>query len=234
MQLKFLCIRYDRYRRSVFKITKEDAAPDDYLIDVLKGTGRMFENIAFPRYYDKCIAFMPANSFPYILRSGKFCWNVGPEGVTISEFFTTHCITEEDLIFVDTFEGGGGAFEGSAVRMWEKIYPCLAETPAFASAFQETGGFIKTVGQSFGSRTSDGREIAFPYPSTVFAGICTRKRWILNELAEALDMEPEKARCLLETIGYSRQDTSRAYMISEERQDEFFEKIDGIVYANMF
>jgi hypothetical protein len=230
MRLNLICTQHRGTGAIIRKqITIENINEDSYLFDILKETGYMLYDIVFPEYYKRCDERVVYNHYlPFILKDGKFHWSVSLDEVTVGDFLSTHCIKEDEFLCVYTTETGGFGGDEEIINLWLKIYPYLTAASVFITVFQGISGFIKAIKNAFGSKIHDSKDDIVPYPSTVFTAIFTRDYWILNELAEALNMEPEQARCWLKALGYKWSNTDHCYIITQAEKEKFWEEINNI------
>ena len=174
--------------------------------------------ITFNRYYENSAIMFEGNMFPYILREGKYIWNVRYDEVSVDEFLNTHQLSrdEEIIIEIDNVGGAGELFQ-SLYQEWISILPILKDTLEWVGSVWTVYEIVRHVRKSFGKKKKDK-----PKALEFYKFIVKRNRWNLQDLIKQLDADEELVKIFLMAAGYEE---VRGIFTKNESKNRDFEQL---------
>lgn len=157
------------------------------------------------------------NYFPYLFVNGKAVYGVLFQDAKISDFLSTHNITDNTIRITIEFPLAGGLGAGELLEVWNNIYPTLEQIAVICTiaGFSLKGLFDYLKKQFIKKKQT---------PQVCFDIVLSRKRWNPHELSALLDITLDKAKELLKLCDY-QYDKSQMQYIQGEHSEEIKEKL---------
>lgn len=165
------------------------------------------------------------DTLPYIIKDGKFVWGERTSAVTVQEFLSTHNLTDDDVLRIETFDGGGAGWE-DAVQLWNDIYPIIRVVGVALSIPINIVKLIRLFTKPSKDKEAIPEEVT--PPDAVFCAILSRKSWSSIELAEMLEVERDIAKCFLRACGYTWNPHWQSYIITDEQRETMYKRLDDL------
>lgn len=157
---------------------------------------------------------------PYLLVDGKILYSVGFDEAKVKDFLETHGICDNRIRVVTGYPWAGGPGFLELAQIWDNLYPILnAAALFFAISGFSLKDFYHAVRAHFMQKGQP--------PHTCFDIVFSRKGWNAMELAELLEMEPQRAKELLRLLDY-QYDRARMQYIQGQRSGEIRDKLKSV------
>lgn len=205
-----------------------ETPPTEYFVDVndsmtiqelLISVGNEFADLS--EYYPLSGVFTwNCACLPYLFINGKASYDVAFEAARVKDFLYTHNIDDNTIRFTAGYPWAGGPGTLAPEQIWEIINSVLQGIAALTDI---TGFSLRDLFQYL--RTHFLKRKQPPQPC--FDIVLSRKRWNSSELAEILELEPEKAKELLRLLDY-QYDRKQMQYIQGEHTNEIKEKLMSV------
>lgn len=158
--------------------------------------------------------FFQKNTIPYIITNGVLKWDLPNSQVKITDFFSTHSITNNQLQVLYGFPHADGPMFPSFLAMWHFFYGVIQGIDPILGV----GITLYTAVKHASKRIRKNRvpkKLESVAPSAIFSLVFNCKKWRIYELADLLRIERDEAKYLLKTCGYKWDAHERVYCQSE-------------------
>ncbi|KKM11068.1 hypothetical protein SY88_10445 [Clostridiales bacterium PH28_bin88] len=154
---------------------------------------------------------------PYLMNSeGRVIWNVSYAEARVTDFLKTHAVSG-GTIYADTgIPQAGGVGVGEVTALWSYVYPVLEQV---ATLMGLSFGIIEIA--RLAQRVFVKKEVP---PQSVFDLIISRDQWSSGQLADALGLDKEEAKKLLQVCGF-RWDRRKMMYVAGDNKEQIIAKL---------
>lgn len=175
--------------------------------DLLREIG--YGSVSFSKYYPFSDRLLFGDAYlPFVISDGRILYDVPYNRAKISDFIDTMDLRDKEIEITVGIPWAGGPGLCGLEEMWESAKSALEAAAIFCTLSGVTvASLIQWICQLFKSRSVK--------PHTVQDLIYSRKCWNHYELADLLEIEPQRAKDMLKVYGFIYDNSKKMYVEAE-------------------